>query len=590
MTLGGWLVICAASACAQPDDDREDEAAAQAVSGTVPVGTVLQATQDAKLRATPGGTILASIATGDTATVIAPDPNSGYYQAAYQGQQGWVFGAFFTAQTASAAPSRWAFANSGLDGAGFQNVIAASPFRDANGKRPIIVGADIAGVHRTLDGGRSWLPSNRGLGDPHVASLMFSDAVAGKVYAATDSAIAVSTDFGVTWTRRAGAVDFDANGSYLVTGSGEHPRPTGALLAQVTSGTTKYLWAATATQGLKRSVNDGASFDAVALAGEHLRSVAVDPANPDRLYVAVAHKGLYVSSNARGAMTFTLAAGSPDIPEELSFVHGKLYVAAHAAGLFMYDGSWHPLNTGIPAGALWESITGRVDSAGNTVLYAGCAIVQGGKAVMKSTNGGATWTAISTGSGVTVGSTLFGSSLTWWASDSSYLRFAAPSYVASQILIDPDDANGLLVAGRGGVWHGEQSGTATAWLPAHHGLVVTVNMITVADPRLPARVYIGSMDYTFLGSQDHATTIQRSVPDGAPTTGDVIALDPDTAAGQPSTVFLGASERGDNTGVGAVWSSVDPFAGTGNWQSEGLPVADDVIALGVGHASVGGTR
>lgn len=482
----------------------------------------------------------------------------------------------------------WNFKESGLDGAGFQNVIASSPYPDTNGARPLIAGADVAGIHRSVDGGRTWSPSNRGIGDKHVASLMWSKDTPGKVYAATDASINVSTDFGLNWVRRAGPVDFDANGKWFVVGTTEHPRATGRLLAQGSSGSIQYLWAATATQGVKRSSDDGATWEVVALAGQHLRSIAVDPTKPDVLYVAAAHAGMYVSTNARGAMTFSLVGGSPVNPEELSFVNNTLYVAAHTAGVYSYAGTWRLLSSSFLAGAAWESITGYRDAGGNTVLYAGSAQVQSGQGVMRSVNGGATWRNVSAGYGVSVSPTMYGSTSAWWAKDMAYQRLAGPSWVAAQIIFEPGNVNSVLVAGRGGIWHATMSGATITWAPAMKGLSVTVNMSAVADIKVSGRVFIGNMDYTSLGSTDFAASITNSKPAGVPSTGDVMALDPSaTAAFQPSVVYVAASQRGTNTGVGGVWSSVDPLASSPVWKSEELPVSSDVTALGVGHPITG---
>jgi len=489
----------------------------------------------------------------------------------------------------SADPSangRVSFAPSGLNGAGFMNVVKFSPFKDSDGNRPLLIGADIAGVHRSVDGGKNWTISNVGLGGHHIASLMFSDTVPGKVYAATDGALYVSTNFGQSWSIRPGQVRFDGNGTYFVNGSSEHPRPTGNLLAQDNSGGTKYLYAATATQGVKRSSDDGATWENVALQGDHLRSIALSPTNPDVLYVADAHKGLQVSTNARSSMTFTRAGAGPDVPEELLFVNNKLYVAANTAGIFMYDGNWHPLNNGISLTSAWESIGASPDGS---TLYVGCASPTGAKHTMRSTDGGASWTPISTGAGVTVSPKEYGQTINWWASGNKYLSFSGPNFVTSDIAVDPDNPANIIIAGRGGAKVGVNSGSSWTWYPAVHDLMATVNMMAAADPKLPGRVYIGSMDYTILASNDYANSVITTLikPAKAPSTGDYITFDPDGPQGQPSTVYLAASERGQNTHNGYLYSNPDPVGSPNAWTDEQIPVKNDVLSVGVGHSTDG---
>jgi hypothetical protein len=485
---------------------------------------------------------------------------------------------------ARADTPRYAFAASGLDGAGFQNVVVYSPFRDPDGRRPILAGADVAGVHRSLDGGRTWQPADVGLGDASVADLLFSAATPGKVWAATDSALYLSTDFGGHWARQAGAVNFDGNGRYRAGGF-EHPRSTGTLLAE--SG--GYIYAATSTQGVKRSRDDGATWEAVALAGHHLRSIALDPADPDRLYVGDADAGLQVSANARGGFAFTRVPGGPAIPEDLQFVGDRLYVAGGAAGVFGYDGAWQPLSTGLPTGSRWAAIAGYVDpDTGRDVLYTGCAAPAGGRHTMRSTDGGRTWAPISAGPGVTVHPEEYGGGPLWWASVKSYLAFTAGAFVTADIALDPDDPGKLLIAGRGGLYAGVAQPGGTAWWPAVDGLMVTVNMMVAADPKLPGRVYVGNMDWTFLPSDDHGASFRGdAVPAGADTTGDVVVVDPDGPPGRPSTVYLAASRRGQNTGTGRIYSNPDPVADPAGWTDERLPVSADVVALGVGHSAAG---
>ncbi|HUD11590.1 MAG TPA: hypothetical protein VMS08_04205, partial [Candidatus Saccharimonadia bacterium] len=482
------------------------------------------------------------------------------------------------------------FADSGLDGGGFQNVVAWSPFKNSTGQRPVLLGADIAGVSISYDGGENWTPSNVGLGDPHVAALMWSNIVPGKIYAATDSAIYVSTNWGVTWTARSGQVNFDANGDYKANGQ-EQPRSTGNLLAQDNSGTTHYLYAATTTEGVKRSDDDGNTWQAVALSGQHMRSMALDPSNPNVLYVGSVEGGLEMTSTATSSFTFSRVAGEPSgIPEEMNFIGANLYVAHGTAGIYEYAKNvWTALNNGVPtSGPSWESIIGTTDANGDTVLYAGCANPTKGENTIKSTNGGASWTSMSTGPAVTIESREYGQNINWWADNNSYLSVTGSAFVTSDLAIDPDNPNDLLLAGRGGAKAIQQSATGVIWWPSVRGLMVTVDMSVVPDPKLPGRVYIGSMDYTILASTDHATTILEGLlPSGAPSVGDAIALDSDGPSGQASTVYLAAGVRGQNTGEGYIYSNPDPVANPKDWTNEDLPVSNNVLALGVGHDSSG---
>ena len=334
------------------------------------------------------------------------------------------------------AATTYDFVPSGLDGAGFQNVVAYSPFLDDQGRRPLLLGADVAGVHRSLDGGRTWTPVNAGLTNPQVASLLFSPTVPGRVWAATGSRLHLSTDFGQTWTARPAAVDFDANGDFR-PGGREHPRATGALLVEDGS---PYLYAATATQGVKRSSDDGATWTRVALPGRHLRSIALDPANPDVLYAAAYDGGLLVSRNARTDLTFTPVAGTPPVVEELEFVGGVLYVAAGSAGVFSYDGAWHDLGAGLADGALWQSLTGYVDAAsGATVLLVGCASPVAGNHTMRSLDGGVTWQSVSAGRASRCTRSCSARPPPGGRPTRATSTPATSAFVTSDIAVDPDD-------------------------------------------------------------------------------------------------------------------------------------------------------
>lgn len=101
------------------------------------------------------------------------------------------------------------FSQSGLHGAGFQNVISINP----NSTNELLVGADVAGIHKSTNQGDKWVPVNQGEGFSNqgylkIASITHSKNTSGKVYAAIGGTtnttggwgdLFVSTDSGNTW-------------------------------------------------------------------------------------------------------------------------------------------------------------------------------------------------------------------------------------------------------------------------------------------------------------------------------------------------------------------------------------------------------
>lgn len=510
-------------------------------------------------------------------------------------------------------PSSYSFASSGIGGGGFQNAVAVSPFvRAGDGARPYILAADISGIHYSDDKGQSWNPvGNVGM---NMAAVMWSDTTPGECFAAADQGLYRSTNWGVTWSgiSEPANYDQDANGANLPRRlyGVELPRPTGNMMAQDNSGATKYLWVGTATQGVQRR-DSGTWITSTALSGKSVRAIASDPNNPDVLYAAVsddgdsASSGVYRSTNARGAMTFTKMADYPPTAssstvqyvEDLFMLDdggtSRLYVAGLHSGIFRYSGgTWTALNNGIDTGTdsgdpKWVSITGYKAGA-NIILYAGA--VQGvqdntapkrRKDVMRSTDGGANWTAISITGNSTVDYAVYGLGVLSWFRDQSYQNFAQTlQWCAAHLAVDPDRTDQLIIAGRGGVWMGTLATGTWTWQPAHNGLMVTVNKNVAADPLVASRVAWSNGDHVCLTSTDHGTNILHhpaDFPAASDIKGDVVAFDP-----ADGTLFLNTSPRNNNNNIGAIASNTNPYSG-GTWVDESLPVYNDAPGLTVGR-------
>lgn len=479
-------------------------------------------------------------------------------------------GAPLPAAAASAVPSTLTFTPSGIDGGGFQNVIAIDPYDP----RVVLAGADVAGVARSTDGGRSWRRANAGLTAPaaqRVAGILFNPRHRGEVYLAAGRAgvggVWVSLDDGVTWTRRSAKPTFEGGRPPEKVQSENHPRFTGALLAADPRDGT--LYAGTFDAGVMRSTDDGRTWTPLGLAGRHIRGLALDPGNPDRLYVGTSGAGVFATSQARGAASFTALPGSPADAEELRVSGGTVYVAGGTAGVFAGTSngrSWARLGGGtVPSGPVWVSIAVS-GSGASTVVYVGSYLPgDTGASVLRSADRGRTFTRFLGQSGLhnAVGGS---GGPQWWLMNAKRNNLPGKtSYIAADIALDPRDPARVLVAGRAGVWGTTDRGRS--WYPLVRGLDVTITNAVVADPNVPGRVYVALSDWTLVSSADGLRSVALTVPKGAPSIGWSLAVDPST---KPSTVLVGAAGP-QNRGGGEVYESADPLRGS--WQGLGLASA-----------------
>lgn len=496
------------------------------------------------------------------------------------------------ALAATPPPTGYAFSPTGVEGAGFQNVVAIAP----GGSTTVLAGADVAGVHRSVDRGVFFVPSSRGISSSNVAALLYHPTRAGKVYAAVgrggDGAFLVSTDDGATWTVKSTVPKFHGGNSNDIVGEPqEHPRSTGNLIGldRDASG-AETLYVATFDEGVLRSTTDGSQWTSLGLAGHYLRSIAVVRSGGALAVYAASHgRGIWKWTPASGG--FTHLVGSPSFPEEMVAVGATLYVAAGTAGIFRStDGgaSWVARNAGISlSGPNWLSIAGYAGASGD-VVYAGCRSPASGVSLVKSVDGGATWAAAMKQDTAGIHTTVGGpTGATWWLSLGGGLGVPAMlpghgSYVAAHIAIDPANRSRLMVAGRSAIW-GSTDGGAN-WYPMVGGLGVTVNMGVTFDPHDPRRIYVANMDWHLLVSRDGLDHVQRSRDDQAASVGFAAALD---SATNPSTVLVGSGNRDKNI-QGGVFSNPAP-EDPSRWMNENLP-AQGNRPLGVAVARPGGTR
>lgn len=546
-----------------------------------------------------GQVVASPLDPGWTDTSVVVDLDYSYTVRARDGAGNWsALTAPVSVRVGSRTVGTWTFGASGLDGAGFQNVVALDPASSG----AVLSGADVAGVHRSSNWGLEWRQANSGLDSLSrlkVAAFAWSRTQPGVVYAATGAkgaggGLLRSSDGGVSWAVVSTVPQFSGgNNSGLGGLPATHPRSTGNLL--VLDEARGLLYAATFDDGVMRSADGGATWTTLGLAGKYLRSIVADPANPDVLYVAAYNDGVYKTTTASGAAAFAKLSASPTSTEELAFVGNSLFAAAGSAGVFRSNDAgvgWVGLGGPRTDGPVWISVTGYVDAGGRTVVLAGCdkpakaskvGANQMFASVMRSLDAGATWSSLTDDPAKVHYETGDASGPRWWlASAQPYMMIDKGSFTAAQIVVDATGTN-VYVAGRSGVWRSPDGGAN--WWPVVRGMGVTINRDVVADPNVSGRVYVGNTDWLLLWSADGGRTItQNRPPTGAETFG--VALDTTTT---PSAVTVAVGDR-DTNSAGEVYSNVDP-ASTTAWVSEGLAASTGgkrPLAIAVGHP--GGQR
>jgi photosystem II stability/assembly factor-like uncharacterized protein len=329
---------------------------------------------------------------------------------------------------------------------GIENVAVTAVAISETDPSQMFTGYFDIGLWRSLDGGASWQSCNAsaftGAWNGHggcSASIVPDPARAGVVFAtmgeeAQLATVVKSTSGGAAsgWTAANGGLP-----SGFVYGlSLDRTSPSTQRTLFVTSGGDVY-----------RSTNDGATWASV-LAGSSCRVTAVDRFD-GRLVYAGGEGGLWRSTAGGTAGSWTQVGPSvfsgtnPDGLEQVKWegihaitpdpiVPGRVYVAAHGAGRGIYrsndqGASWISLR----AGSYFRGVA--VDPTNASVLYATSSKAYkaggspaGSDGVLRSTDGGQTWTSLNDG-------------LAW--------PFAGP------IAIDPSNPSKVIVGSPGtGFW------------------------------------------------------------------------------------------------------------------------------------------
>jgi photosystem II stability/assembly factor-like uncharacterized protein len=315
--------------------------------------------------------------------------------------------------------------------------------------------AALGGVFQSVDGGASWSARLAGLGGLPINAFTVDRVAPATIYASTSLGLFVTIDGGSAWSTAPGLI----GGLLSVVQDPSAPATLYALDASC---------GGPPGPGLCRSLDAGATWGPIAIPTPFLTALAIDPRSSRNLYlVDFLSAGLFRSTD--GGATWAAAVGDiaqvdlsgvvadPGLPGTL-YAFGEIPEGLHGPALPRLlkstDGgvTWTQIQGGIPGVGAGNGVGGLVVDAATDALYA-----ESGNQIVKSADGGTSWSLI-------------------YTSPSGHFLLSAPALAPTNppaIYVSEDD--GLLASADGG---------ATWQLLTSAGLTSRLVQIAV-DPQDP---------------------------------------------------------------------------------------------------------
>ncbi|MCA1733775.1 MAG: hypothetical protein LC732_09250, partial [Acidobacteria bacterium] len=231
-----------------------------------------------------------------------------------------------------------------------------------------------AGVEYSLDRGSSWTRRNEGLTTTEVNEIRFFTGNAGPTMFA-------ATNFGGVFKSEDGAATWSKSSSGLI----------GGIVKDVGASSDGTLWAATYGAGALRSRDGGQSWTTTTSPTEAYGSIAIDPSDPQTVYLGRWGGGTIHKTTDGGTTWSTLQTPSSAAIEAVA-VHplnrATIYAAMQNGGVFKStDGGATWSNVTPPGETRYLSLI--IDASNPDVIYAGSST-----GVFRSPDAGAAWSLV----------------------------------------------------------------------------------------------------------------------------------------------------------------------------------------------------
>lgn len=366
-------------------------------------------------------------------------------------------------------------------------------------------------IFRSSNGGTTWTKVATGISPTSVRFLAADPRVAGLFFAAGDNGVFRSTDAGATWSPATGGL------THLSTRALAFPPGASSTVVAGTGG------------GAFRSATGGTTWTASSsgLPPATITRLAIDPRSPRRLYAAGDWTGgVWVSTNDGTTWTAgqgLVTAGWPSSITPDPATPGGAYVSSDAQGVLKTTNggaTWSPVNSGLGNPMVWSF---ALDPQHPQNLFAGCYYIGSTvyRDLYRSTNGGQSWSLASTD---------------------------ADAGNVTHLVIDPENPLNLYanMGLSGGVYRSRDGGMT--WDQATAGLGNRDLGGLVIDPSDPRVLYAATGYEGLFKTTDGATSWARLQAYGAGG-GAPIALDPRNTA----VVYAGSRRSRDG---GESWSDL----------------------------------